>query len=114
MKGKASVYIAGDIAEVVPGVKVAEVATLILALIEVLRNCRGVDSAEDAANWLNSLGSKDGRRRRTINEIGRLWRGRLTHYDKLEQAVLTRCLVVTKDEMTGLFSELISGTCNAD
>ncbi len=102
----ASQYIAIEIAKDCPKIPVDQIAGLLVSLACELWKCKSVDSYVDAAEWCRGVMEKDGRRRRAINEIGRRWRGRLTHYDQLEQSVLRRASIISNDEMRGLFSEI--------
>lgn len=106
MKTTASLYIASDIAKECKSIPVEEIAALLVSLAGELWKCRNVNDYHDAAEWCRMVSVKDGRRRRVINEIGRHWHGRLTHYSELETAILGRCSIVTDDEMRGLFSEI--------
>lgn len=106
MKTTASLYLAADIAKECEGISVDQIAALLISLASELQRCPNIEGFVDAADWCRSVTNKAIRRRKTINEIGRKWRGRLTGYNKLEAAILGRCSTVTDDEMRGLFSEI--------
>jgi len=106
MKTTASLYLAADIAKECDAIPVEQIAILLVSLASELWKCPNVEGFVDAADWCRSITSKPSRRRKAVNEIGRKWRGRLSHYDKLETAILGRCAIVTDDEMRGLFSEI--------